>query len=104
MRCILQTTQAIQFPTGLNDRQISGTDDDSFVNAPVQSARYAMWQTLTDLNGDGRPDVVFKKNNKLWVGYNRPGPNVSSRIFQRTLASGAAGAKGVNSARLASDA
>jgi RHS repeat-associated protein len=82
-----QTTQTIQLPTGINGDQISGTDYDSSVNAPEQGDRYAMWQTLTDMNGDGRPDVVFKKNNKLWVAYNRPGPNGTTTI--------GAGAEGV---------
>src|SRR5262249_46474968 len=75
-----QKTQTIQLPTGINDDQLSGTDYDSSVSAPVQGDRYAMWQTLTDLNGDGRPDLVFKKNDKLWVAYNQPGPNGTTTI------------------------
>src|SRR5207245_2455418 len=47
---------------------------DSSVNAPVSGDRYAMWQSLTDVTGDGRPDLVFKRNDKLWVAFNRPGP------------------------------
>jgi hypothetical protein len=75
-----QTTQTIALPTGVANNQISATVLDSSVNAPVSGDRYAMWQTLTDVTGDGRPDLVFKKNNKLWVAYNRPGPNGSTAL------------------------
>jgi hypothetical protein len=75
-----QTTQTIPFPADVNLNQISGTSTDSSVNAPIYGDRYAMWQTLTDVNGDGRPDLVFKKNNKLWVAYNRPGPNATTTL------------------------
>ena len=67
-----QTTQQITLPTGVVANQISGTALDSSVNAPEAGDRYAMWQTLIDVNGDGRPDFVFKNNNKLWVAFNRP--------------------------------
>jgi hypothetical protein len=33
-----------------------------------------MWQTFTDVTGDGRPDLLFKKNGKLWVAYNQLAP------------------------------
>jgi hypothetical protein len=32
-----------------------------------------MWQTIIDVDGDGRPDLVFKKSDKVRVAYNRPG-------------------------------
>ncbi len=68
-----QQTETIALPADVAFKQISGTALDSSVNAPVTGDRYAMWQTLTDVTGDGRPDLVFKRNNKLWVAYNHPG-------------------------------
>jgi hypothetical protein len=75
-----ETTQTINLPSGVLLNQISGTALDSSVNAPVAGDRYAMWQTLTDVTGDGRPDLVFKNNNKLWVAYNQPGPGASTML------------------------
>ncbi len=75
-----QTTQTIQLPAGALSNQVSGTALDPSVNAPVGGDRYAMWQTLTDVTGDGRPDLVFKKNNKLWVAFNRPGANGNTTL------------------------
>jgi hypothetical protein len=44
-----QRTQTIAMPVGVAHNQISGTAQDSSVNAPVAGERYAMWQTLTML-------------------------------------------------------
>jgi hypothetical protein len=81
-----ERTQTIALPAGsVSNPQIpipgaARTALDSSVNAPVAGDRYAMWQTLTDVTGDGRPDLVFKRNDKLWVAYNRPGPNGSTTL------------------------
>ena len=69
-----QQTQVIQIPTGVVHNQISGTQQDSSVNVPEQGDRYAMWQTLIDFTGDGRPDLIFKKNNTLWIAKGLPAP------------------------------
>ena len=68
-----QKTQPIDLPTGIQYDQISGTNwyfslDDVFDTRH----HYAMWQTLTDVNGDGRPDLVFQRDDKLWVAKNSP--------------------------------
>lgn len=70
-----ELTQILPLPADASTAQISGTHIDNSVNAPVAGVRYAMWQSLTDINGDGRPDLVFQKNDKLWVAYNAPGLN-----------------------------
>src|SRR5262249_34558382 len=75
-----ERVQAIDLPTGINLQQISGTDYDPSVTAPGQGSHYATWQSLTDVTGDGRPDLVFKKNNQLWVAYNAPGPDGTTTI------------------------
>ena len=72
--------QPIDLPTGVSNTQISGTALDASVNAPVTGDRYAMWQTLTDVTGNGRPDLVFKRNNKLWVAFNRPGADGTTTL------------------------
>ncbi len=70
-----EPTQTITLPSGAATNQVSGTERDSSVNAPVSGQRYAMWQSLTDVTGDGRPDLVFAKNDKLWVAHNRAAPD-----------------------------
>ncbi len=61
-------TQTISLPAGFAaEHDISATASDSSANVPESGERYAMWQTLTDFDGDGRPDLVFKNNNKLWI-------------------------------------
>jgi RHS repeat-associated protein len=51
---------------------ISGAALDTSVVAPPSDARYATWHSLIDVTGDGRPDLVFKKNDRLWVALNHP--------------------------------
>ena len=73
-------SQSIALPPGVMLDQISGTRFDSSVNTPTGGPKYAMWQSLTDVTGDGRPDLIFKKNDKLWVAHNQAGPNSSTVI------------------------
>ena len=94
-----QVTQTIVLPSGAATNQISGTALDGSVNAPVAGERYAMWQTLIDVTGDGRPDLVFKKNDKLWIAYNAPGLN-----GQTTLGAGNQGIVQLSDATFANGA
>ncbi len=92
-------SQTIVLPPGVLTNQVSSSQNDSSVNAPIAGTKYAMWQSLTDLNGDGRPDMVFKKNGKLWVASNRPaadgkttigvGLNAVAQLADPTFANGA---------------
>ncbi len=91
-------TQTIALPAEVDSTQISSTIADLTVNAPSGGSRYATWQSLTDVTGDGRPDMVFRKSGKLWVARNRPGAGGStslgagqpvSQLFDTTFASGA---------------
>jgi hypothetical protein len=75
-----EKTQTIDLPAGVLPRLISGTALDASVNAPVAGDRYAMWQTLTDVTGDGRPDLIFQKDDKLWVAFNRPGSGATTTL------------------------
>jgi hypothetical protein len=63
-------------------KEISGTAIDSSVNAPGSGTRYAMWQSLTDITGDGRPDLVYRKNDELMVAFNHPAPGGKTTIGQ----------------------
>src|SRR5262245_26283182 len=65
-------------PAGAAHNQVSGTNKDSSISAPVPGTRYALWQSLMDFTGDGRPDLVFKASNKLWIAKGLPGPNGST--------------------------
>jgi RHS repeat-associated protein len=73
-------TQTLDWPIDAEPGEISTTVADSSVNAPVQGHPYAMWRSLTDLTGDGRPDLIFKHNDKLFVAYNLPAPDGSTTL------------------------
>jgi hypothetical protein len=104
-----QRTQIINLPAGVALDQISGTQKDSSVNVPESGDDYAMWQTLTDFNGDGRPDLVFKKNNTLWIakGAAAPGgattfgvgPQALVQLTDATLTGGAVSTQSSSEAR-----
>ncbi|MBV8186064.1 MAG: VCBS repeat-containing protein, partial [Alphaproteobacteria bacterium] len=67
-------TQVIAMPPGMANNQIASTNSDSSVNVPEPGDRYAMWQTLTDFDGDGRPDIVFNKGGQLWIAKGEAAP------------------------------
>lgn len=90
-------THPVGVPAVVDHSEISGTSLDPTVNAPGAGDRYAMWQTLVDVDGDGRPDLVFKQNEKLWVAYNRPGP-----AGETTIGSGPQGLAQLTDATFAS--
>lgn len=64
-------TQTIALPPEDDGLRISGTALDGSANAPG-GERYAAWQTLTDVTGDGRPDLVLRKADTLSVALNSP--------------------------------
>jgi hypothetical protein len=64
--------QSIPLPSGADKRKISSTEQDA-VNAPGGCCvGYATWQSLTDVTGDGRPDLVYQDAGQLWVAGNVP--------------------------------
>ena len=73
-------TQAasIALPTDADTSMISGSVDDGtpVPHAPPQygGVPYLTWQSLTDFNGDGRPDLVYAKNGQLFIANNVPMP------------------------------
>ena len=68
-----QQTQSIPIPSGVDTSNIANTVSDSGVNPPISGNGSSTWQSLTDVTGDGRPDLVYKQNNQLWVARNLPG-------------------------------
>lgn len=69
-----QKTQSIPLPTGPDPTKLSGTERDGTFTPPIPAGEgSATWQSLTDVTGDGRPDLVYAKSGKLWVALNRPG-------------------------------
>jgi RHS repeat-associated protein len=79
------STQIIDLPSGISATSngllaISSTTNDSSISTPGQGSQYATWQSLIDINGDGRPDFIFEKNNQLWVAYSGPGPNGTTTL------------------------
>lgn len=51
------------------------------------------WRNLIDVTGDGRPDVVFRHGNQLWVARNYPSPggtrfDVPVQLTDNTLEAG----------------
>jgi RHS repeat-associated protein len=64
-------TQTILLPPEDDGTRIAGTELDGSADAPG-SERYAAWQALTDVTGDGRPDLVLRKAGTLSVALNGP--------------------------------
>ena len=79
-KLMYQKTQTIALPVEVDSTQIASTVRDPTVNAPTCGLRYATWQSLTDVTGDGRPDLVFAKNATLWVARNHPGSGGSTTL------------------------
>ncbi|NVJ19648.1 hypothetical protein HUW62_00135 [Myxococcus sp. AM011] len=66
-------TQIVSLPAGPDATRISATARDGTFAPPVAAGTgSATWQSLTDVTGDGLPDLVYPKNGKLWVAVNRP--------------------------------
>jgi hypothetical protein len=76
-----QKTQTIALPGDADMAKISSTATDPGVIAPgLAGVGYATWQSLTDVTGDGRPDLIYRKNGALWVALNRPAAGGSTTL------------------------
>ena len=67
-----ELTQTIAMPTLADTSMIPSSVRDTTLPLPSGSLGYASatWQSLTDVTGDGRPDLVFKQGNQLVVAPN----------------------------------
>jgi hypothetical protein len=71
-KLIYQKTQSIPLPAGADSTKISSTEVEA-VNLPDGlPVGYNTWQSLTDVTGDGRPDLIYQNAGKLWVARNVP--------------------------------
>ena len=73
-KLVYETWPTASVPFDADGTKIASTDIDFEASLPPAAAgnAYSTWQTLTDVTGDGRPDLVYRKTGKLWVAQNRP--------------------------------
>lgn len=63
----------VPLPADIGSAQVlASTNHDGGASTPDGGKAYVSWHTLIDITGDGRTDLVFKKNDQLWVAVNRP--------------------------------
>lgn len=75
-----QWTQSIPLPPMADAAQISSTVEAGVPATPTGRSA-GMFQGLTDVTGDGRPDLVFKVGTSLWVAPNLPGTTPGTTVF-----------------------
>jgi RHS repeat-associated protein len=63
--------------TGFDPTQISSTATSS-LSTPGSGQTYATFQSLTDIDGDGRADLIFSRSGSLWVADNKPSGSAST--------------------------
>jgi hypothetical protein len=73
-KLVYETWPTVSVPFDAEGTKIASTDVDVGATLPPAAvgSPYSTWQTLTDVTGDGRPDLVYRKTGKLWVAQNRP--------------------------------
>lgn len=67
------STVAMPQTPGLDSTHF-GTSGEALLSLFGVGQAYSTPQTLTDLTGDGRPDVVYTSSNTLWISKNAPTP------------------------------
>ncbi|NNB88541.1 RHS repeat-associated core domain-containing protein [Corallococcus exiguus] len=65
-------TASIPMPTGTDATKLSSTGRDATFTPPNSEIGSTTWQSLTDVTGDGLPDLVYAKSGKLWAALNKP--------------------------------
>lgn len=71
----------VPLPADVDQAVLGSTYRDSAASVPSGKG-YATWQSLTDVTGDGRPDIVYRKNDDLWVALNQPTSGGGTSIGQ----------------------
>jgi len=71
-----EQTQTVAMPVGVHDPTGIATTQQSDLSTPYSShpTTSTTSQALTDVTGDGRPDLVYSSGDQLWVARNRPAP------------------------------
>jgi hypothetical protein len=62
---------SIPAATGLDSTEITSSSNVS-LSLPGSGESYATFQSLTDVTGDGRTDLVFSNQNTVWFAKNKP--------------------------------
>lgn len=89
-KLIYQKTQSIPLPSMADAAQISSTALDLSVHIQgLGRYPYSTSQNLIDVTGDGRPDMVFRKDNQLWTAPNLPASGGSTSLGAVNLLSDA---------------
>ncbi|AKQ68271.1 hypothetical protein A176_005183 [Myxococcus hansupus] len=65
-------TASIPMPTSADATRLSSTGRDDTFSPPGSEIGATTRQSLTDVTGDGLPDLVNTQGGKLWVSLNRP--------------------------------
>ena len=113
-KLVYQTWPSATVPFDADGTKVSSTDLDFGVSLPPAAAGnpYSTWQSLTDVTGDGRPDLVYRKNGKLWVAQNRPivgggvtftTPTSQAQLHDSTFTSGPFELRSLQRARIGGD-
>jgi RHS repeat-associated protein len=100
-----QKKQSIPLPSSADSKKISSTEQDA-VNAPGGCCvGYATWQSLTDITGDGRPDLVYQngRTGQLWVAANVPAAGGSTTFGSISLLHDASFTNGALETRMATN-
>ena len=71
-------TQSLALPSDVDPRGIANSFSDALGKPPAapeysQDRGSVTWQTLIDMNGDGRPDLTYVKDGQLFAALNIPG-------------------------------
>ncbi|WP_415835040.1 RHS repeat-associated core domain-containing protein [Corallococcus soli] len=97
---------SIPMPAGVDTTKLSSTGRDGTFTPPNSEVGSATWQSLTDVTGDGLPDLVYNKSGKLWVALNKPNAlgaptlgTVNAQLHDATFASGPFESRGATSMR-----
>jgi RHS repeat-associated protein len=67
----------VELPQGANVLAQSHRVSTSVFASPISSSSKPSLagSSILDMTGDGRPDLVFRKNNQLWISRNVPSPS-----------------------------
>jgi RHS repeat-associated protein len=111
---VYQSWPNVSVPFDADGTKISSTDFDFGASLPPAAVGnpYSTWESLTDVTGDGRPDLVYRKTGKLWVAQNRPivgggvtftTPTSQAQLHDSTFASGPFELRSLQRARIGGD-
>jgi RHS repeat-associated protein len=78
-KLLYRRSQTITLPV-TDGTRIASTAIESSAPAAGPGDRYAEIQSLTDVTGDGRPDLLVEANGKLWMAANRPAAGGGSSL------------------------